>query len=114
MKRRETAHVRYAGSDTALEIIFAGAAAMRRGFEKAHRSRFGFVDRVKPLVVEAVAVEAIGGAARFAERAGAIDPHAPPPVPAVRTRFFSHGAWRDAGVFQREVWRSARASPDRR
>ena len=53
--------------------------------------------------IEAVAVEAIGGAARFAERAGAIDPHAPPPTPAVRTRFFSHGAWRDAGVFRRET-----------
>jgi 5-oxoprolinase (ATP-hydrolysing) len=103
IKRRAAAHVRYAGSDTSLEIDFAAAAAMRRAFEKAHKARFGFVDRVKPLAIEAVAVEAIGGAARFAERAGAIDPHAPPPIPAVRTRFFSHGAWRDADVFRRET-----------
>ncbi|MGA2492772.1 MAG: hydantoinase B/oxoprolinase family protein [Roseiarcus sp.] len=103
IKRRAAAHVRYAGSDTALEINLGAAAAMRRAFEKAHRARFGFVDRVKPLAIEAVAVEAIGGAARFAERAGAIDPHAPAPTPAVRTRFFSRGAWRDAGVFRRET-----------
>jgi len=102
IKRRAAAHARYAGSDTSLEIAFAAAATMRRGFEKAHKARFGFVDRVKPLAIEAVAVEAIGGAARFAERAGAIDPHAPAPTPAVRTRFFSRGAWRDAGVFRRE------------
>ncbi len=103
IKRRAAAHVRYAGSDTALEIALAGAAAMRRAFEKAHRSRFGFIDRVKPLTIEAVAVEAIGGAARFAERARAVDPHAPPPAAAAQTRFFSHGAWREAGVFRREA-----------
>ena len=103
IKRRAEAHVRYAGSDTALEINLGAAAAMRRGFEKAHKARFGFIDRVKPLTIEAVAVEAIGGTARFAERVGAIDPHAPPPTPAARTRFFSHGAWRDADVFRRET-----------
>ncbi len=103
IKRRAAAHVRYAGSDTSLEIDFAAAATMRRSFEKAHRARFGFVDRVKPLAIEAVVVEAIGGAARFAERAGAINPDAPPPIPVVRTRFFSHGAWRDADVYRRET-----------
>jgi 5-oxoprolinase (ATP-hydrolysing) len=103
IKRRATAHVRYAGSDTSLEIDFAAAAAMRRGFERAHKARFGFVDRVKPLAIEAIAVEAIGGAARFVERAGVIDPHAPPPTPAVSTRFFSHGAWRDADLFRRDT-----------
>ena len=105
IRRRAAAHVRYAGSDTSLEVALApaGAAAMRRAFERAHRARFGFVDRAKPLTIEAVAVEAIGGAARFAERAGAIDPEAPRPLAAAQTRFFSHGAWREAGVFQREA-----------
>ena len=101
IRLRAAAHVRYAGSDTSLEISLAGAGAMRRAFEKAHTARFGFVDRVKPLTIEAVAVEAIGGAARFAERSGALDPSAPPPAAAAKTRFFSHGAWRDASVFRR-------------
>jgi 5-oxoprolinase (ATP-hydrolysing) len=103
IRRRASAHVRYAGSDTSLELRLAEAAAMRRSFEKAHRARFGFVDSVKPLAIEAVAVEAIGGAARFAERAGVIDRDAPPPAAAAQTRFFSHGAWREAGVFRREA-----------
>jgi 5-oxoprolinase (ATP-hydrolysing) len=102
IKLRTTAQLRYAGSDTTLEIDWRAAAPMRRAFERAHRARFGFVDRGKALVIEAVAVEAIGGAARFAERARAIDPAAPPPAPSAPTRFFSHGAWREAGVFLRE------------
>ena len=95
--------MRYAGSDTALEIDWRAAATMRRAFERAHRARFGFLDRTKPLVIEALAVEAIGGAARFAERARKIDADAPQPKPATRTRFFSHGAWREAGVYLREA-----------
>ena len=43
-------------------------AAMRRAFESAHTQRFGFIDRAKALVIEAVSAEAVGGAARFAER----------------------------------------------
>jgi len=102
IKRRESAQLRYAGSDSALEVGWRGAAAMRRAFEKAHRARFGFVDRSKPVVIEAVGVEAISGAARFFERARAVDADAAPPAPASRARFFSHGSWREAGVFRRE------------
>src|SRR6195256_3262354 len=62
------AHIRYAGTDTPL-IVEAGALAkMKSAFEKAHKTRFGFIDRAKQLVVEAVSVEAIGGGARFRER----------------------------------------------
>ena len=34
---------------------------MRRAFEAAHKGRFGFIDRSKAIVVEAVNVEATGG-----------------------------------------------------
>ena len=66
---RLSARLRYAGSDTALEVDFTDEAKMRRAFESAHKSRFGFIDRAKTIVVEAVNVEASGGAARFIERA---------------------------------------------
>ena len=63
------AHIRYAGTDTAL-IVSAGALpAMQRAFEKAHKARFGFIDRSKQMVVEAVSVEAVGGGAKFHEKA---------------------------------------------
>ena len=46
----------------------APLAAMKRAFEKAHKARFGFIDRAKQVVVEAVSVEAVGGGAKFNEK----------------------------------------------
>ena len=39
------AHIRYAGTDTALVVAAGSLAAMKRAFEKAHKARFGFIDR---------------------------------------------------------------------
>jgi 5-oxoprolinase (ATP-hydrolysing) len=98
---RPRAQLRYAGSDTALEVDFINEPQMRRAFEAAHKARFGFIDRAKGIVVEAVSVQASGGAASFAERArkaGAILR----PKPERKTRFFSNGGWREARVYLRE------------
>jgi 5-oxoprolinase (ATP-hydrolysing) len=96
------AQLRYAGSDTTIEVPLRAPGAMRRAFERAHKSRFGFIDRDKALVIEAVSAEAVGGAARFAERARA--PSADASAKPTRvTRLFSKGAWRDANVFLREA-----------
>src|SRR5271165_7180265 len=62
------AQLRYAGSDTTIEIALASPAAMRRAFERAHKSRFGFIDRGKAIAIEAVSAEAVGGAGRLSER----------------------------------------------
>src|SRR6185437_12346556 len=64
------AHIRYAGTDTALIVGAGTLPAMKRAFEKAHKARFGFIDRTKQMVVEAVSVEAVGGGAKFVEKAG--------------------------------------------
>src|SRR5579884_263512 len=95
------AHIRYAGTDTPLIVPAGPLVAMKRAFERAHKARFGFVDRTKELVVEAVSVEAVGGGARFRER------RRPPgrarlPKPTRRTRFFSQGRWHDAHVYTRD------------
>ena len=94
-------HIRYAGTDTALEVPAGSLDEMKTAFQNAHRARFGFIDESKDLVVEAVAVEAVGGGARFVEAdeppvAGAL------PAPARTTRFFINGDWHDANVFLRE------------
>ena len=126
------AHIRYAGTDTAL-IVAAGTFssplplgerstvkrageggqrqrgedrvhsldAMRRDFERAHKAQFGFVDRKKSLVIEAVSVEAVGGGATFREKAHGTK-RTKLPVPARRTRFFSGGQWHRASVYLRE------------
>jgi 5-oxoprolinase (ATP-hydrolysing) len=98
------AHIRYAGTDTALVVKAGTLAAMKAAFEKAHKAQFGFIDRKKDLVIEAVSVEAVGGGAKFREKTlkttrGKL------PSPARRTKFFSGGQWHKAAVYTREQLR---------
>jgi 5-oxoprolinase (ATP-hydrolysing) len=91
------AHLRYAGTDTALEVpaFVLGHAketaaldipGMRAAFEATHQARFGFVDASKELVIEAIAVEAVGGGTTFTEPDREVK-EGPLPAPARRTRF---------------------------
>ncbi len=106
------AHIRYAGTDMALQVpgfVMPGQVPMtlkrmQRAFERVHKARFGFVDRKKQLMVEAVSVEAVGGGAKFSERTGKRT-RAKLPKPARRTRFFSAGKWHRANVYTREQLR---------
>jgi 5-oxoprolinase (ATP-hydrolysing) len=94
------AHIRYAGTDTALVVTAGSLAKMKSAFEKAHKAQFGFIDRKKNLVIEAVSVEAIGGGATFRERKHA-KTRSKLPSPARKTRFFSGGQWHKAGIYTR-------------
>jgi 5-oxoprolinase (ATP-hydrolysing) len=111
-----TAHIRYSGTDTALDVpafTVAGTEdigsaaksmsveALQRAFEDAHRSRFGFIDRAKTLIVEALSVEAVGGGANLEEKEFP-EADAPLAEPRRRTRFFSAGTWHDAAVYTRD------------
>ncbi len=140
------AHIRYAGTDTALEVeagILASplgeagtrsvsdegetstagnpphptgstghllprekewaqsVEALQTAFQRAHRQRFGFIDETKPLVIEAVSVEAIGGGAKFGEAEHEVLKR-PLPAPAKRTRFYSGGTFHNASVYTRD------------
>src|SRR6202044_1955604 len=77
IKIHRRAQLRYSGSDTTIEVPLSTPAAMRRAFESAHKSRFGFIDRNKAIVIEAGSVEAVGGAARLVERASVAAVHSP-------------------------------------
>ena len=114
IKVQVRAHLRYAGTDTALiveagkrypplqrKVELAALQKMKSSFERAHKAQFGFIDRSKSLVVEAVSVEAVGGGATFNERAQRTQ-RAKLPVPARRTKFFSGGKWRRANVYTRD------------
>ena len=50
-------HLRYAGTEAALSVALDDGAA--KAFTAAHRARFGFATPDRPLVAEAVAVEAV-------------------------------------------------------
>jgi 5-oxoprolinase (ATP-hydrolysing) len=113
IKLHVRAHIRYAGTDTAL-IVDAGMSVgrsamklaslekMKAAFERAHKARFGFIDRGKDLVIEAVSVEAVGGGATFTERPRKTT-RSKLPAPARRTRFFSGGKWHRALVYIRDM-----------
>ena len=113
------AHIRYGGTDTTIEVqaYTAGGVddlhqaarsmsveGMRFAFEAAHKARFGFSDRTKSLVIEAISVEAVGGGTKITEVEKPLDGN-PLPPPIRRTRFFSDGHWHEAAAYCREQLR---------
>jgi 5-oxoprolinase (ATP-hydrolysing) len=96
------AKLRYAGTDTALEVAFGPAEAMRAAFEETHRRRFGFVSPETPLVVESLSAEAVGAppAGHRAEAARAA-PGEARPIETALVRF--SGRTVDAPVYDRDA-----------
>ncbi|MBI1181118.1 MAG: 5-oxoprolinase [Alphaproteobacteria bacterium] len=93
-------HLRYAGTDTALEVPFGSMDSVMAAFEDAHRRRYGFVESGKPLVIESVTLEAVG--------------HMPQPdlsrpdalaaakgAPGETVPVFLDGGWRDTRLVDR-------------
>src|SRR5262249_49867583 len=75
--------------------------AIKSVFEAAHKSRFGFVDDTKQIVIEAVSGEAGGGGAKFSEPERQLG-GTPPPPPPRRARLYSGGAGQDGAFFLRQ------------
>ena len=106
-------HVRYAGTDTSLEVPLADADGLRAAFEAEHRSRYGFVVDGRGLVVEAVTVEGVGAMAEVVELELPVLSREPsqPLAPELTTPLFTTSAPHqppercDAAVFTREALR---------
>jgi len=94
-------HLRYKGSDNALEISFGGLAEMQAAFEDAYRSRFGFLMEGKPLIIEAAAVEVVGAQAKSAEPTGGAGGDQPGPLATVEV--YMAGEFHDTPVYDREA-----------
>ncbi|MEN3951462.1 hydantoinase B/oxoprolinase family protein [Iodidimonas sp. SYSU 1G8] len=94
-------HLRYAGSDTALDVLAGDLPSVRAAFETAHRKRFGFVEPGKALVIEAVTLEAVG----HMPQPDAAHPAALNTAVIDRTtdKVFSEGRWHTAEVVDRSV-----------
>ncbi|WP_339155677.1 hydantoinase B/oxoprolinase family protein [Actinomadura luteofluorescens] len=103
------AHLRYAGTDTALLVRAGPVEAMVAEFEEAYRRRFSFLMRDKQIVVEAVSVEAVSSDDRAAETpvAGVGEG----PAEAARVPMHVDGAWRDVDLYRREGLRPGDAVP---
>jgi 5-oxoprolinase (ATP-hydrolysing) len=59
-------HLKYEGTDTTLVVPLATLDDMLKAFELAYRGRYSFLMPGRPLIVEAVSVEAIGATAATA------------------------------------------------
>jgi 5-oxoprolinase (ATP-hydrolysing) len=94
-------HLRYQGTDTALVVALDAAAAMTAAFEAAYRRRFAFLMEGRPLVIEAVSVEAVGAGERHDAAHAAAEPAPHQPEPTARVRVHA-GQWHEAGLFVRE------------
>ena len=98
-----TLQLKYEGTDTTIAVTAGQESGVIVGeFERRYRQHYGFLMPGKPLVIEAIAVEAIGKThaaldeqPRFTERSGAL-------VPIRSGRIYSGGALRDAHVYARE------------
>jgi 5-oxoprolinase (ATP-hydrolysing) len=117
---RRTLHLKYDGTDTTLEIPFdlpaatqGGDAAVHRidaqlvraivaDFEARYRVQYGFLMPNKALVIEAVAVEAIGATSTAEEALPSFAPREGPLAASRNGRVYMAGAWHDAPVFTRE------------
>ncbi|MBJ6999888.1 MULTISPECIES: hydantoinase B/oxoprolinase family protein [Streptomyces] len=94
------AQLRYDGTDTALTVELAEPDAMRGAFEQRHRATYSFtLDR--PIVVEALSVEATG--ITPPPDLTALAPYEGRPAAPETVRLHTGGAWRDVPLHRREA-----------
>ncbi|MFB6961078.1 hydantoinase B/oxoprolinase family protein [Streptomyces sp. NPDC056309] len=97
------AQLRYDGTDTTLTVELTEPAVMRRAFEERHRATYSFtLDR--PIVVEALSVEATG--ITEPPDLSALSPYEPAragrSTAPETVRLHTGGAWRDVPLHRRE------------
>ncbi len=94
-------HLRYEGTDTAMEVDFGPLEQVVAGFEAQHEQRYGFVMAGKSLTVEAVSAEVIGGTDTVEDRPLEAAPRSQPLSPRATVRMYVSGRWRDTPVLDR-------------
>ena len=99
---RRLLHLRYAGTDSALIVPFGPHERVAATFTDAHRARFGFATPERPLVAEAVAVEATA-AGEAVNEAGVAKRSEGAPAAIDRVEMYSGGQAHDTPVFDREA-----------
>jgi len=111
---RPRVHVRYQGTDTALVLEWPGevgdapqglVAAISQAFDAAYKQRFAFLMAGRPLVIEAVSVEAVaaGETSTLALTAQALPETAPGAPLALVPMHCGSAGWLPAALFEREA-----------
>jgi 5-oxoprolinase (ATP-hydrolysing) len=93
-------HLKYQGTDSALEVDVGTLADMIQSFETAYRQRFSFLMPARALIVETVSVQAQGGGAQIVDVPIAFNRDVPLQS-ARQRRMYSAGSWRDTPLYVR-------------
>ena len=95
-------HLRYAGTDSNLEIVFDSVEAMQAQFERQYQQQYGITLPDKDLIVSTLAIEVIG---RTQESAGSaiVKPTAATGNEIATIQIYSGGQWHDTPVFKRRT-----------
>ncbi|WP_327158163.1 hydantoinase B/oxoprolinase family protein [Streptomyces tubercidicus] len=92
--------IRYAGTDSTIGVPLADADTMAAEFVRAHRERYAFT-MDKPLVAEAVSVEALGAAGGAGDYEPQTGDREGELTPADTIRMYTGGRWQDTGLYRR-------------
>ncbi|CAG0981719.1 5-oxoprolinase (ATP-hydrolysing) [Burkholderiales bacterium] len=99
---RRTLHLKVEGTDTTIEVTSGALDAVVADFERRYAQQYGFLMPGKALVIEAVAVEAVGRSESAADRLPVFAPRAGTLAPIATQRVYTSGAFREAAVYARE------------
>jgi 5-oxoprolinase (ATP-hydrolysing) len=98
-----TLQLKYEGTDTTLGVPMArGEHDVVAEFERRYRRQYGFLMPGKALVIEAIAVEAIGSSHDIGDERRAFEARAGDLAPIKRRSLFTGRAWYEAPVYARE------------
>jgi 5-oxoprolinase (ATP-hydrolysing) len=98
--QRKNMLVRYQGTDTALTVALGSLPEVQRDFEAGYKQRFAFLMPDRPLVIEAVSVEAVGASKSHEAAPSKSEPAEFNATPDAMVRMHSQ-TWLDAGLYLR-------------
>jgi 5-oxoprolinase (ATP-hydrolysing) len=113
---RCAAQLRFAGSDTSIEIAWGDPADMGHAFEAAHEKLYGFTSAGGPIVISEVLAEAVErkaaqrseAASRSSRAAGGFAPTVESPA-AERAEVWVGNGWREVALLMREDLREGQS-----
>ncbi|MDO5666718.1 MAG: hydantoinase B/oxoprolinase family protein [Alcaligenaceae bacterium] len=96
------AHIRYQGTDSPIVVSFADPDSMRDAFYEAYLQRYSFLMRDRPLIIEAVSVEAIGKSGEELAQSEQHPENLDCTTPLAEIEFFSQDQTQKAPIFNRD------------
>ena len=108
---RRTMHVKVEGTDTTIEVPAGALRDVVAEFERRYAQQYGFLMPGKALVIEAIAVEAVGRTESAGERMPDFAPRAGALASIATHRVYTAGEFREAAVYAREDLRPGDAIP---